>query len=1409
MKHIPSHVSTRPQRQRGIALVIVLAFLVLIAGLMIAFFSNVSTEFAAARSFADGITTKQLADSATNLVMGQIREATAVPGGAWASQAGMIRVYGAGNAGATPGAALQPSETLHSLYKLYSSEQLVLSGSELTAAAVNENFVNWWNQPAAFTDLNQPVKLTLAGSAPGNTPSYRYPIMDPSFAKAVAKDGIVLEGFDLTRDPRDNRNLPLEEKIARMPARWIYMLRDGTLTTGTPRGNTITWDTNTPANKRPTAANPVVGRIAYWTDDESAKVNINTAGGFSTKDLPPGFNETNFAGSFWDAPRAMTRFERGVFDGANGDLLPGNASLGLAQVVNGEFQRYPGHPSTTSLGLIFGNFLNSEQIYQITPRLNGGGSRGGTQRLLSATDEPLKRKNERLYASVDELLFANPPGANDARLLNADFLNPQPARSPVTPEILEKTRFFLTAHSRAPELNLQGRPRIALWPEHTNPDNRNASDRLIAFCSTVGGKPFYFQRENAYDPTFDGRIPRNAEVYDYLRGVTSLGVPGFGSTSFESKLGKADRDQILTEMFDYIRTVNMRDSTRDKKLNLLPQPKRTQEKEKFKFAPRGIVVPIQMTRDGNTTTGFGRFPTISEAALVLYHAGYVLNNGNDKDGKPTADYETLDYRDRFKTVKDASNKDIPVIWKANLVRAFLVFEIFNPMQGYAPTIAPDLTNSLEKRPTVIEVSGLSEFALNGTPMGFTAGKVSNAFTLTSANAWGGRNSGGSEGFTHLFLNKFAPAPGPNYYPFQSGLPAVKVPLDNPAEPGSSDFPLQKVSLSGAKLQVAIKFGADGQDILNFAMQFPAATVLVPTDDVWLHTEKGKLISPLAPDPGGLYRYDQNPGDPNSIYKKWACNNGTDAVPPNPKMDEAAKSLAGRLRPGIQNANFGQESRDLIDATNPGFNHSNRLRQITQPGDTVRSLLFGREDSTKDGGDIRVSLTTNGASVFRPHPDYNNPDVRHAQSLRMAGGSLYYQGYYGKFDAGNRLPNGNPGLTYTGDLAPKPGNLVKLPAGQLYPAAQSADLPGNINGVVRNDGQPGDFDTGIGNLPDGAFSGKADEGNLAWRYWDNNNQKWVYVHPYFTHIYEEAFDTFFTPNRQVPSAMLFGSLLRGRDKHWETLCFSPNPAGDNHPGNLGSLKDSLFLDLFHMPIVEPYAISEPFSTAGKVNMNYRIAPYSWIQRSTGIRAALHSVRVAAFPTDDYGVYKTGAWNKNYRLPLNRDETLKAFDALFAQFPSRLDSGLYKSAAQICERFLYPKVGVTGAPLATRWTADENQIRTFWKNHALTGDNLREKPYGDIYPRLTTKSNTYTVHMRVQTLRKAPGSNPLVWREGTDQVTAEYRGSNTIERYIDPNDRRFDKSHPDTVKNQDYIDVDKNSLEPAYHFRVVNTKRFLPY
>src|ERR1700761_4648730 len=87
-------MKTQKSSSFGVALIIVLGFLVIISALAVAFFSSVSTELKASRNFASEVTTRQLADSAVQLVIGQIADATTKTNDAWASQPGMIRTYG-------------------------------------------------------------------------------------------------------------------------------------------------------------------------------------------------------------------------------------------------------------------------------------------------------------------------------------------------------------------------------------------------------------------------------------------------------------------------------------------------------------------------------------------------------------------------------------------------------------------------------------------------------------------------------------------------------------------------------------------------------------------------------------------------------------------------------------------------------------------------------------------------------------------------------------------------------------------------------------------------------------------------------------------------------------------------------------------------------------------------------------------------------------------------------------------------------------------------------------------------------------------------------------------------------------------------------------------------------------------
>ena len=76
-----------------------------------------------------------------------------------------------------------------------------------------------------------------------------------------------------TRDPTEhiisNTGNPLN-------LNWVYVTQDGTRSQYI-NPFTYQWVANPSYN--PTTANPVVGRFAYWADDESSKINVNTAWG--------------------------------------------------------------------------------------------------------------------------------------------------------------------------------------------------------------------------------------------------------------------------------------------------------------------------------------------------------------------------------------------------------------------------------------------------------------------------------------------------------------------------------------------------------------------------------------------------------------------------------------------------------------------------------------------------------------------------------------------------------------------------------------------------------------------------------------------------------------------------------------------------------------------------------------------------------------------------------------------------------------------------------------------------------------------------------------------------------------------------------------------------------------------------
>lgn len=240
----------------------------------------------------------------------------------------------------------------------------------------------------------------------------------------------------------------------------------------------------------------------------------------------------------------------------------------------------------------------------------------------------------------------------------------------------------------------------------------------------------------------------------------------------------------------------------------------------------------------------------------------------------------------------------------------------------------------------------------------------------------------------------------------------------------------------------------------------------------------------------------------------------------------------------------------------------------------------------------------------------------------------------------------------------------------------------------------------------------------------------------------------------------------------------------------------------MPIVEPYPISEPFSTSGKINMNYQIVPFTYLTRNTGIRAVMKATNIMAIPTDQGHSYKyEPKLPPDFRYTINVDEntgTLKGFQ-------NRFQSGdIFRSASEICDISLVPQYLVnTKPPTPAPGSPTYANMASWWNAYKLTGDNVREQPYGHIYPRLTTKSNTYTVHVQAQSIQKVPGTPPDEFIDGKDQITGEYRGSFLIERYLDPNSDSLVKADGTPTD-----ELDPEGMVGPYKFRVLSSKQFAP-
>jgi hypothetical protein len=206
-------VSHPSHARRGAALIITLVVLVLMSIMVISLTDIMRTERGASHSHLEKARADMLAQIGTSKVIATLRKETADPNRNWISQPGQ----------------LVASDPATSTAKTVKEPAIPLS----SGAPVN---VGAGFTPAAL----RPAQL--------NVPTFE-------------------QGAGGTIPPHLITNLPdpaNSTKAVPMPVRWIYVRQDGSEDSAEQPVLT---------NK----ANPIVGRYAYWTDDESSKVNYNLA----------------------------------------------------------------------------------------------------------------------------------------------------------------------------------------------------------------------------------------------------------------------------------------------------------------------------------------------------------------------------------------------------------------------------------------------------------------------------------------------------------------------------------------------------------------------------------------------------------------------------------------------------------------------------------------------------------------------------------------------------------------------------------------------------------------------------------------------------------------------------------------------------------------------------------------------------------------------------------------------------------------------------------------------------------------------------------------------------------------------------------------------------------------------------
>ena len=1259
---------TQPRRQ-GFALIITLSLVALCTLMIVGVHMLGSVEMRSATQHLDGSFARHLGHTAVAVATARLADATTQTfsdgaGKPWTSQPGAIRVH-------------DMSGNLQRIHKLYSAARADAATEEELAEDLPGD---WQSQPEAYVDLNEPLYNSRI--------RWRFPIVDPRMRQDLPEQSV--EGFDYESFPGTSHSGDDTARLP-MPVRWIYVLQDGQFA-GIDAMGRLSAEGSVIDPER----NPVVGRIAFWVDDESCKVNVNTAA----------------EGAFWDTPRADTQQER---------------YLATHQPSRLEYPRQPGHPAGVCLSSVLlphrrhypMGFVAAEngmptmepadcaalwklgRIQAAEPETQLGSSMGGQ----AATDwsllwdlTPFEKVRQPRYTSVGEMIFDNqplPPGVGGAGGSGTASLRRTSAFFDLHPEAVQRlirSDFFLTASSSAPETTLYGTPRIAMWPVHAsaqlNQGNTQlddirrdtAYDHKVLLTATHKGRPWFVQRSEPGNGAKDFKTHAsgaNEALFQHLQRLAARPVPGFyrpqeNQTTFAAKY-ETDCDSILLNMMDYIRGTNFADGHLKANNQFSILCPGVEQHGFGQVAPLQILPKKSLMGTADYPQGQGRFLTVSEVAFVMICRAEVDASGQIQ-GRPTAANRSL-------LVKPGDRE----------VEVGVLVEAYVPGQGWAdyrPWASVSLVGGPPRStPDTGAAAPLPLMRLNGQSLLLsTTGAV-----LESADAppTGWNVSGGSVGIRSL----------------SEGMLLFR-PVVIPGEADGTAPALQFEGGSGTanQLKLAVYDSPSGAGSGRFGTDDLVQVIPLELPDI---LPVAPLLNPLK-------------------------------VPTLP-TDRKIYPLLDRWKDSVRKGS-----------------------SVLAPNDVVQSLAPIHGDYRLLAGQrwVESARAERGIPVFVP--DLHWGRLAQAHSLRDAtlSSPTAAQGYVRGLHYQSARSSDLPAALMTvvsGENASVP---VRFASGWTRAAFETQMDLLRLDGGKRGSVLPyvtGDFDNGVANMPDGPGTNRPDDGN--WAGAKDGKVPYFDAIPVGASVPPVSLATF-SAQRLLPSPVKFGSLPTGTRSQvpWQTLLFRPQA---QHYGQQ-SPPDHLLLDLFFSPVLEPEPLSLGFETKGKINLNHPLVPFRYIHRATALHAAMKAEAMMAIPDSAVASYKTGSNpTDRFRKMIDARSTLALMKAKV------FDAGRsFLSATELCEHPLIPEGLFPAGTAPTQEAVDE-----FWQQHRLTGDNSKEQPYAHLYPRLTTRSNSYRVHFIAQSLKKARSVPADQINLRKDQVTATVRGSALIQRHIDPTDARL--------------------------------------